>query len=36
LPLVSYGGSNLLATFAILGMAEGIVVASHSTVKEDI
>lgn len=30
LPLVSYGGSNLIATFAILGVVEGIVVYSNN------
>lgn len=35
LPLVSYGGSNLLATFAILGMVEGIVITSQSAIIKD-
>jgi len=35
LPLVSYGGSNLIATFALLGIIEGIVtVSSSATTKE--
>jgi len=36
LPLVSYGGSNLLATFAVLGLIQGIVVASHSVIAKEI
>jgi rod shape determining protein RodA len=36
LPLVSYGGSNLIATFAVLGLIQGIVVASSAIIKEEI
>jgi rod shape determining protein RodA len=35
LPLVSYGGSNLIATFAVLGLIQGIVVASSAIIKEE-
>jgi rod shape determining protein RodA len=35
LPLVSYGGSNLIATFVILGVVEGIAVASHSAIVKE-
>jgi rod shape determining protein RodA len=35
LPLVSYGGSNLIASLAILGVVEGIVVASHSAIAKE-
>jgi len=36
LPLVSYGGSNLIATFALLGLIQGIVAASRSVVGEEV
>ena len=34
LPLVSYGGSNLIATFALLGVAQSIIVSSRASIIE--